>query len=98
MKIKFPQQDNQEIVSNICNALGGRELGKIVDFKVVGNDLNVTISKMGTSELLFSGTKTASGWEYQLSKEKIAFTHRPFKDDVIAKIRSVIISCGGTVS
>jgi hypothetical protein len=98
MKISFKEANAKKILDQITEALGGRELGKMCSFELVGEDLKVIISKLGTSELLFKGTKLAAGWDFVLSKEKIAFAHKPFKDDVVEKIKKVVQSCGGKIS
>jgi hypothetical protein len=98
MKISFKDQDAKKILGQITGALGDRELGKMCKFDLEGQNLKVLISKLGTSELLFAGTKSASGWTFELTKEKIAFAHKPFKDEVVDKIIKVIQSVGGTVS
>jgi len=98
VKISFKESDAKKIVKNLADSLEDRELGKICKFSLDGNDIVVTISKMGTSEIVFAGKSSKDGMEFSLSKEKIAFTHRPFKDEVVDKIRKVVTGCGGTVS
>lgn len=98
MKIVFEEKDRTKILASIEQALGGRELAKMVHFTVGSGKLEVTISKMGTSVLTFSEQEHAQGIEYTLSNEKIAFTHKPFKDDVTAKIVKVIETAGGKVT
>ncbi len=98
MKISFKETDAKKIVKTLADSLEDRELGKICKFSLDGNNIIITISKMGTSEIVFAGKPAKDGMEFALSKEKIAFTHRPFKDEVIDKIRKVVSGCGGTVS
>ena len=50
----------------------------------------VTISKLGTSTLHFKCDKTDKGCHFALTKEKIAFAHRPLKGEVTDKIVKVI--------
>ena len=98
MNLSFAGDDPEKILTDINAALEGRELGKMVNITLEGSDLVVIISRLGKSEIRFDGKKAGGKIEYALSKEKIAFAHRPFKDEVIAKIRKIVESCGGTWS
>jgi hypothetical protein len=98
VKVFFAEKDRDKIMTSIKNAMGGRELAKIVNFNLGGGKLEVVISKMGTSTLTFTEKENPQGLEYLLSGEKIAFTHKPFKDDVTEKIVKVIKSAGGKVT
>ena len=98
MEVKFPEEDLGVIIEKIKNALGGRELSKMVSFDHVGNEMVVTISKFGTSTLTFSTLKTSTGSHLTLDKEKIALAHRALKSEVTAKIVKVIEQAGGTVT
>lgn len=98
MNVKFPEKDLGVIIDKIKNALGGRELGKMVSFDQVGNEMIVTISKFGTSTLTFSNKSGTDGSQLKLEKEKIALTHRALKGEVTEKIVKVIQQAGGTVT
>lgn len=97
MKISFKENDPNKVLKSITDALGGRELGKMVDMRFEGKDLVVTISKLGTSTLVFSNKAAKDGLQYELTTEKIAFAHRAFKDDVKEKLFKVITGAGGKV-
>lgn len=97
MKFSFPFQDPEMVKSKILDELGGRELGKIVDFALNSGVMTVTISKFGTSLLEFNQKATTDGLEYSLEKEKIAFAHRAFKDEVKTKLCQIIKKVGGNV-
>jgi len=98
LKISFTEKDPNKIIEKITDALGGRELGKMVQFHLQGEDLVVTISKLGTSTLTFTNKGNKSGLKYELTNEKIAFTHKAFKDDVKAKLHKVIEQAGGKIA
>ena len=95
MKFRFPKQDGKAIVKAIEQALGGRSLADMVKFDASPTNLIVTISKLGTSTLTFSRTDAGNEVEYALKEEKIAFTHKAFKDDVTQKLLNVIEKAGG---
>jgi hypothetical protein len=97
MKFSFPEKNPETVKNKIMAELGGRELGKMVNFGVEANQLTVTISKLGTSVLTFAQTTTATGLEYCLATEKIALAHRAFKDDVKTKLCNIIEKVGGKV-
>jgi hypothetical protein len=98
MQIQFPDNDPQAIVKKLEDAMGGRALAKMVNFDMSGNELIVTISKLGTSTLHFKCDHTPKGCHFALSKEKIALAHRPLKGEVTEKIVKVIQKAGGQVS
>ena len=98
MKVDFQTQDKDKIIADIQNAMGDRALSKMVKFEMGGDELVVVISKMGTSKLVFSEACHDGGIVYTLTKEKIAFAHKAFKDDVTSKIVSVITKAGGKVT
>lgn len=98
MKVTFEQKDRTKILEAIQNAMSGRKLGDLVKFGMDAGKLEVIISKMGTSTLTFKETPTSTGMNYALESEKIAFTHKAFKDDVTRKIVQVIEQAGGKVT
>ncbi|HYX33048.1 MAG TPA: hypothetical protein VE954_08020 [Oligoflexus sp.] len=98
MQIQFSDSDPQSVIKKLEDAMGGRQLGNMVQFGMSGNDMIVTISKLGTSTLTFKCDQTPKGCHFALTKEKIALTHRPLKGEVTDKIVKVIQKAGGQVS
>lgn len=98
MKVTFTEKDRDKILASIKSAMGDRALSQIVAFSLEKGLLEVVISKLGTSTLQFKEKQTDKGIEFDLTNEKIAFTHKAFKDDVKAKIVKVIEQAGGKVS
>ena len=96
MEIKYKNDTvPEEIVARIKTELGGRKLGKILDFVISSTSLEVTIKKMGTSILTFERNQQEDGISWVLTKEKIALTHRPMKKDMVEKLAVVISKTGG---
>lgn len=98
-----------QFLSAVRHAIGGRELGKIVNLEAPpesscapgsGFTLRVMISKMGTSHLNFqvSPASDGAGFTARLESEKIALAHRPFRSDIESKLARVLTSCGATVN
>lgn len=98
MNIHFQENDPNIIIENLKEAMGGRALAKIVSFDLKGEDLTVTLSKLGKSTLFFSGQKAEDGYSFALTKEKIALAHKALKGEVTEKIVRVIEKAGGSVS
>jgi hypothetical protein len=96
MKIFFPQKNPKTIVEDLVEALGGRQLGKILSFEVTGKDITITVSKLGTSILQFTHKEIKDGLEYVLTKEKIALTHKPMRDEMMGKLKGIVEEIGGT--
>jgi len=97
MKFSLPEASPSDVKNKVLDALGGKELSKIVDFEFSDKNLIVTISKLGISKLTFDQEKTSDGMVYTLKNEKIAFTHKAFKGDVMSKILTVIEGIGGKI-
>lgn len=95
MKFFYKEPDTKAVADRILKELGARELGKILTLDMKKDLLSVTISKLGTSVLEFKVTSKDGGWQFDLASEKIAFTHRAFKDDVKDKFCKVIEKTGG---
>ena len=97
MRISFAEDNLSLIVEKIKSTLGTRELSKMVNFEIKGQEMVVTISKLGTSSLHFTFEKKTAGCVLTLTKEKIALTHKPLKGEVTGKIVKVIEKAGGQV-
>lgn len=97
MEIYFKDKNTQEVIEGIKSKLGGRKLGDLLEIEAEGQDIRVTIRKMGTSVLEFSHHEEKDGHTWELSKEKLALTHRAFKGEIIEKLTSIIGSMGGKV-
>ncbi len=97
MKFEFPKKQPAEIVESIKEAMGARQLSDMVSFAVDGNNIKVTISKLGTSTLQFLVKQGADKTEISLGEEKIAFTHKVFKEEVKTKLAAIINKAGGKV-
>ncbi len=98
MNIEFKEKDRNKILASIHEAMGGRKLAELVTFNLKTGALEVVISKLGTSTLTFAESPAATGISYKLTSEKIAFTHKAFKDEVTKKIMAVIEQAGGKIS
>lgn len=97
MNIQFSDKDPKVVLKKLQDVLSQRELGKIVQFDLEGGDMVVTISKLGTSILTFRCDQNASGCQFSLTKEKIAFAHRPLRGEVTQKIMKVVEKAGGLI-
>lgn len=97
MKVTFTEKNRDKILANIKDAMAGRKLAEMVHIALTKGKLEVTISKLGTSTLTFSEKEHEKSLEYHLTGEKIAFTHKAFKDEVTDKIVKVIEKAGGKV-
>ena len=98
MHISFSEQDPNKVLTDIQANMEGRKLAKMVSFDLKGEILTITIKKLGTSTLEFNYKKAGAGLEFDLSKEKIAMSHKAFKGEVTEKIVKIIQKSGGTVS
>jgi hypothetical protein len=97
MKAFFAGKDLNAIRQAIEDAMKGRKLGQLTRMSVVGTRLEATISKMGTSTLVFSSLQRDGGTEVTLTEERLALTHRPLRGEVKEKLSHVVEQAGGTV-
>ena len=98
MKIEFENLDPDTAIQRLRQNLSGRKLGSIVSFELSHDTLTVVISKLGTSKLIFEVETSEDLTIFDLSKEKIAFSHRALKDGVIQKLVKVIEACDGQIT
>ena len=99
MEIKFPKdKKTEDIIKTLEEQLDGRKLGQMVQFSSEDGNLKVLINKLGKSTLEFCRADDDDDACFKLEKEKIAFAHRAFKDDITQKIMQVIEKIGGKVS
>lgn len=96
MRIVFESGDPVEIMHKVSDRLVGRKLGSMVKLDMKGDDLLITIKKLGTSTLEFKRQKSDM-LEWKLSTERLAMAHRPFKDDVIERLTRVVQQVGGDI-
>ena len=98
MNIQFQETDPKKALKAINEALDERDLKKMVSIGLEGEDLVVVISKLGKSRLRFTpGKGEDKGLSYSLTNEKIALSHRAFKEDVTEKIKVLLKDAGGRV-
>jgi hypothetical protein len=97
MKFFFPSKDTAKIIDDLQESLSGRKLGKMVSIDLSGELIHVTISKLGTSVIQFASKQKDSGQEWSVSSEKIAFSHKAFKEEVMEKLYKIVEGVGGTV-
>ena len=97
MNIFFEASSVQEVCDKIQECLNGRKLGDLVSLEAKGSELVVKISKAGTSTLTFASSANDGGLQFNKTGEKIALTHRMFKDEVTSKFQQVVENAGGKV-
>jgi hypothetical protein len=87
----------EEFIRKITDALSGRELGKIASMSLSGNNIVVTFSKLGKTEVIFSLTKESDKFTCNHQSEKVALTHRALRGDIESKLAKVLESVGANV-
>jgi hypothetical protein len=98
LKFAFSDLTAVQVLELVQNGLGGKDLAKILKFDLSPDALTVSISKFGTSELVFSYKEKASGGvHFDLAHQKIAFAHRAYQGDVMEKLAKIITDAGGKI-
>ena len=83
-----------DFLKQVAEAIAGRELGSMTKLQKSGNEISVTISKMGTTELKYGIEQAGAGFKASLKSEKVAFAHRPFRADIEGKLQNVMEKLG----
>jgi hypothetical protein len=86
-----------DFVKKVTDSLMGRELGKIASLSLSGENLIITFSKLGRSEVIFSLNKNENGFQCIHKSEKISFTHKAFRSDIEGKLSKVLELNGAKV-
>ena len=97
MKISFPKQESKKIVAAIKKAMGDRALSEMVEFTINKTHMIITISKLGTSTLTFTKEDEEERVLFVMTGEKIAFTHKAFKNEVTETLVKIVKKAGGTI-
>ena len=97
MQILFRSQDPETVYQALEDNLANRELGKLIQLELSDKDLRVEVNKLGTSSLEFQYKLDGAGFIWELRREKIAFSHRAFKSDILAKIGALVDQIGGSI-
>ena len=85
---------SDDFLKQVVETIAGRELGNITTLSKLGNEIIVTISKLGTTELKYALENSGAGFKASLKSEKIAFAHRPFRADIEGKLQRVMEKLG----
>jgi hypothetical protein len=97
MKIKFDESSPRKVMSAIKKNIEGRKIADMLEFELSDSAMTIQVSQMGTSSLEFSFKAKDGGLLFELSKEKIAFTHKPFMGEMREKLVKIIKDSGGVV-
>lgn len=97
LKIHFDLKDPEEVVKLIQDQLAHHEMKKNIAFDLDDDELIVTISKLGTSKLIFREEPSTKGLTFVLASQKVALAHRAFKEEVKESIKEFVIEAGGSI-
>ncbi len=95
MKIKFSRGKPETIVKRVKTEIKNKELSNLVEVSRKQKRLYLTFTKLGTTTLTFKEEPSPQGVLWALEKEKIAFSHKVFKETMTHKIHGIIEKMGG---
>ena len=84
-------------IKKVVDALSGRELGKIANMSLAENEIMLSFSKLGKSEIIYSVTKVENGFTCNQKSEKIALIHRPMRKEMEEKFAKVLEDVGAKI-
>lgn len=99
MKFSFPTQDIQQVLHDVGQILAKRSLGDIVSLQgsPEGEGLQLIFEKLGRSVIELRHRVQGNELFFEVASEKIAWAHRPFRDDITKKFMDVVQKAGGKV-
>ena len=86
-----------EFIKKVTESLSQRELGKIASVSLNGENVIITFSKLGKSEVIYSLKNLSEGFQCIYKSEKISLTHKVFRSDIESKLTKVLESNGAKV-
>lgn len=95
---EVPSGSPESFARAMQDAMKGRALGSMTTITVEGDELVLTVSRLGTSEVRFRTTPSGTGFRAIPSGEKIALPHRVFRDEMQRKLEKVLVTAGARVS
>jgi hypothetical protein len=96
MKIIFKDKSPDEILVLLQQKVATIDnLANMVAFELQNQDLRVLIKKMGTSTLEFSHSAKGKQVCWELTKESLAFAHKPLRNEFIKQIQRMVEKLGG---
>jgi hypothetical protein len=96
MKIELPYGSYREGIAQLEKRIKKTPIGQWIQFEIQDSgELRVLIQKLGTSTLEFRGGQGPGGIYWELSREKIAFSHKPFRSEAIKQIEEAVRTLGG---
>ena len=94
MKLYFKDTSPEHLARDIQDHINNNtKYAGLVRIDSKNSGFDVIIQKLGTSTLEFS--QNGSSWD--LKKEKIAFSHRPYKEKVYKIIEKIVVQLGGEI-
>ncbi len=86
-----------DFITKVTKALSERELGKIANVSLNGENVIITFSKLGKSEVIYSLKNSTEGFQCIHKSEKISLTHKAFRSDIESKLAKVLEANGAQV-
>lgn len=86
-----------DFVKKVTDSLSGRELGKIASVTLLGENVIITFSKLGKSEVIYSLNKNETGFQCVHKSEQISFTHKAFRSNIEGKLSKILELNGANV-
>lgn len=86
-----------EFIKKVADSLSQRELGKIASVSLHGENIIITFSKLGKSEVVYTLKNFTEGFQCIHKSEKISLTHKAFRSEMESKLTRVLESNGAQV-
>ena len=93
----FDAIGGDEFVKKFTENIKSRAIGEFLNIEHSGNDLVITINKLGTSVLRYKIEGNGAGCKIVPVEEKIAWAHKAFKSEMEDKLIKTIEKLGGKI-
>lgn len=93
MKLFFKEKNIDNIITKIKEHITNTNFSDFVSVSDDNENINILIQKLGRSQIVFSQEKDY----WLLTQEKVAFSHKIYRKNVLKKICEIVKKMGGKI-
>ena len=97
MEIRFPPPLKKTLLCDLKKHFKQEKWDDFLFLSKEKDEIKMRIKKMGESLIAFQETQTPQYISWKISREKIAFQHRFFRNKAFEHIHQVVSKLGGSV-
>ncbi len=94
--IRFPREEREAILKRLREAMQGSLWTPCITLEFDGSILLIKVQKLGLSLIRYQERQTETHLIYEALDEKIAWAHRPFREEVESFLLNAVAAAGGS--